>query len=199
MLRRWIWATAAVALAAANLAVILPLYVGPDEVAGGGAPLRLMSLNVHFLNHDFRPTLELIRREHPDVIFLMEFTPAWAEAMHALDKEYPHREELPSHGTDGVALYSRYPIADLEVNRVPAIGLPTIIAGIALPQGRVTLVATHPASPGSAEHFDARNTQLAEVANWAAAEWSGCTRGRYEHDRLVAVFCRFARSFGAAR
>jgi endonuclease/exonuclease/phosphatase (EEP) superfamily protein YafD len=121
------------------------------------------------LNRDFQPTLELIRRESPDVIFLMEFTPAWAEAMQVLGKEYPHSEELPSHGTDGVALYSRYPIADLEVKRVPGIGLPTFIAGIVMPRGRMTLVATHPASPGSPEHFDARNIQLAEVANWAAA------------------------------
>ncbi len=168
LLRRWIWATAAVALAAANLAVIVPLYFGPEEVPGGGAPVRLLSLNVHAANRNFQPTLELIRRENPDVIFLMEFTPAWADAMRVLDQEYPYSKELPSRATDGVALFSRYPIADLEVKRDPGIRLPTFIAGIDMPQGRMTLLATHPASPGSPEHFEARNIQLAEVAEWAA-------------------------------
>ena len=168
MLRRWIWAMAALALAAANLAVIVPLYMGPEEVSSGGAPLRLLSLNVHFLNRDFQPTIDLIRRENPDLIFLMEFTPAWAEAMRLLGQGYPHSKELPSHATDGVALFSRYPIADLAVKRDPGIGLPTLIAGIDMPQGRLTLVATHPASPGTPEHFEARNIQLADVADWAA-------------------------------
>ena len=98
----------------------------------------------------------------------MEVTPGWADAMKVLDQEYPYTEVLPSHSPSGVALYSRYKITDLEVKRIPGIGLPTIVAGIETPRGRMTLVATHPASPGSAEHFEARNMQLAEVAELAA-------------------------------
>ncbi len=168
VLRRRIWLVAAVLLAAVNLAVIAPLYFGPHEVSTGRPPIRLMSLNVYFLNRDFQPTLELIHDEKPDVILLMEFTPAWSKAMQAISHDYPYAKELPSQWADGVALYSRYPIADPVVNRSPEIGSPTVIAGIDMPQGRMTLVATHPASPGSAANFEARNIQLSEVAAWAA-------------------------------
>ncbi len=168
-LRRWVWGTSAALLAAVNLAVILPLYFGPDEVPSAKANLRILSLNVHFLNRNYGPTLDLIQRDNPDVIFLMEVTPAWAEALKRLDKEYPYSEVLPSHRPDGVALFSRHPIADLQVKRLPGVGLPTLVAGIEMPQGRMTLLATHPASPGSTRNFEVRNRQLREVAELAAA------------------------------
>ena len=112
--------------------------------------MRVLSLNVHFLNRNFERTIALIRDERPDVVFLMEFTPAWAEALKVLKADYPYSHEIPRHSPAGVALFSRHEITDLEVHELHDVRLPTLIAGIAMPQGRLTLVGTHPASPGSA-------------------------------------------------
>lgn len=171
-LRHWFLAATAAVLAAANLALIVPLYFGPSDSPPAGSRVRVLSLNVHFLNRDFERTLALIRNERPDVVFLMEFTPAWAEAMQVLKADYPYSHEIPRHSPAGVALFSRHEITDLEVHELHDVRLPTLIAGITTPQGRLTLVGTHPSSPGSAKHFDARNRQLAEVAK-LAAERSG--------------------------
>ena len=165
--RRFAGAVAGV-LALANLVLIAPLYFGSDDVSDKATRLKLLSLNVHFLNRDFQPTLNLIADEQPDVILLMEFTPAWAKALEPLAALYPYAHVMPSHRTDGIALYSRYKIAKLDVERCPGINLPTLIAEIDLPGGAVTVVGTHPASPGSASLFEARNIQLAMVADWAA-------------------------------
>jgi endonuclease/exonuclease/phosphatase (EEP) superfamily protein YafD len=172
LLRHWFLAATALVLATANLAVIVPLYFGPNDLPATDSAIKILSLNVHFLNRDFEPTLALIRQEKPDVIFLMEFTPAWAEAMKVLDTDYPYSHLIPRHSPAGVALFSRHEITDLQVHELHDVRLPTLIAGIATPHGRLTVLGTHPASPGSAEHFDARNRQMAEVAQ-LAAERSG--------------------------
>lgn len=166
--RRWILAAFAVGLAVVNFALIAPLYVGDDAKAGATPNLRVLSLNVHFLNRNFQPTLDLIADEQPDVILLLEITPAWVEALKPITMLYPYSEVMASHRTDGIALYSRYPITDLAVKRVAGVYLPTLIAGLDFPQGRVTVVGTHPASPGSEANFTARNAQLAAVAQWVA-------------------------------
>ncbi len=166
--RRWLSGTVAGLLALVNLSLVAPLYFGSDELSGATPELKLLSLNVHFLNRDFQPTLDLIADEQPDVILLMEITPDWAEALKPLNAIYPHAHVMPSHRTDGMALFSRYPLAKLEVERCPGINLPTLIAEIDLPGGPVTVVGTHPASPGSAGLFEARNIQLAMVADWVA-------------------------------
>jgi endonuclease/exonuclease/phosphatase (EEP) superfamily protein YafD len=171
-MRHWFLAATALVLATANLAVIVPLYFGPSDSPAAGGAIKILSLNVHFLNRDFEPTLALIREEKPDVIFLMEFTPAWAEAMRALETDYPYSHLIPRHSPAGVGLFSRYEITDLQVHELHDVRLPTLIAGIATPRGRLTFVGTHPASPGSAEHFHSRNRQMAEVAK-LAAERSG--------------------------
>jgi len=168
LIRRWFAGSIAAILAIINLSLIAPLYFGSDDLAGATPGLKLLSLNVHFLNRDFQPTLDLIADEQPDVILLMEITPDWVENLKSLDALYPHKHVMPSHQTDGMALFSRHPIGKLDVERCPGINLPTIIAGIDLPSGPVTVVGTHPASPGSAGLFEARNIQLAMVADWAA-------------------------------
>ncbi len=166
--RRWVAGGLAVVLALANLSLVAPLYFGADALAGATPNIRLLSLNVHFLNREFQPTLDLVADEQPDVILLMEITPEWAEAMKPLEAVYGHSHVMPSRRTDGMALYSRFPIAEFTVERCPGINLPTLIAAIDAPNGRVTIVGTHPASPGNARLFEARNIQLAMVADWAA-------------------------------
>ncbi len=158
----------AAALVAANLVVILPLYFGPDATSDGRTSVRVLELNVHFLNQDYASTLELIRREKPDLIVLCEVTPGWEEALHALDKEYPYSHVIPSRSPAGLALFSRYKIEDIEVKVAEGIGLPTIVAGLELPDGRLTVIASHPASPSSDSDFRYRNQQLDQIAHLAA-------------------------------
>jgi endonuclease/exonuclease/phosphatase (EEP) superfamily protein YafD len=48
--------------------------------------------------------------------------------------------------------------------------LPTIVAKLDLPPGKMTLVALHPSSPGSEWNHDARNAQLLAAAEIAAQQ-----------------------------
>ncbi len=96
-------AAIAAALATVNLVLIVPLYFGPAPNADGPVS-RGMSLNVYFHNRDYERTLEMIRREDPDFVLLLEITPDWAEAMRALEATYPHGHLEPRKDSGGIAL-----------------------------------------------------------------------------------------------
>ena len=55
-------AAAGAALAAVNLAAIVPLYWGPAPSANERPVMRAMSLNVHWRSRDYARTLQWLRR-----------------------------------------------------------------------------------------------------------------------------------------
>lgn len=166
------WKKAAIlaaALAAINLALIVPLYFGPVTRAGAGPSLRAMSFNVHYLNRNHEATLALIAAERPDFILLSEVTPEWTKALEVLRPDYPYQQLMPNRTGGGLAFYSRHAITDLGVHGVGNIGLPTLVVGLDSPAGRLTLVGTHTTSPGSPKELEERNLQLEQVARLARA------------------------------
>jgi endonuclease/exonuclease/phosphatase (EEP) superfamily protein YafD len=165
--RQWRLATAGAAMAAVNLALIVPLYFGAARINGDQPLVRAMSVNVHYLNRNYDAVLALVRREKPDFVLLLEVTPEWVKAMGQLDVDYPFSRALPRYDAAGIALFSRLPIEQFEIRGRAEIGLPTFVAELALPTGLLTLIGTHPASPGSADHFAMRNRQFALIARWA--------------------------------
>jgi endonuclease/exonuclease/phosphatase (EEP) superfamily protein YafD len=166
--RRYWLAIVAAGLAVANLTEIAPLYRAPPAHQAVERPLRAMSLNLHWNNPAHQPTIDLIQAEKPDFICLLEITPEWVEALNPLESTYRHSEILDRKNSTGVALYSRFAIADVSLHYLPAVRLPTIVAGVLAPAGRLTILCTHPASPRSELDANYRNRQLLEVAQLAA-------------------------------
>ncbi len=160
-------ALAAFVLALVNSALIVPLYFGPAPPAASAPSTRALSINVRFLNDDYDRTIAMVRREQPDFALFLEVTPQWSAALRALDGEYPFSQVLPRRDAAGIALYSRVPIEQFEVRGRATIGLPTFTATLALRDGLLTLLGTHPASPGSPEHFAMRNRQFEALGRWA--------------------------------
>jgi endonuclease/exonuclease/phosphatase (EEP) superfamily protein YafD len=156
------------ALGFVNLLLIVPLYFGPATVADRPVS-RGMSLNVYFHNRDYERTLELIRREDPDFVLLLEVTPDWAEAMRALETTYPHRHLEPRKDSGGMALFSRVPIEDLDVRWLGKYGPSIILARLVLPSGTLTLIGAHTPSPKTPQSFAARNHGLLNLGELASS------------------------------
>ena len=160
-LRRGKLATCGLVLALVNLVLIVPLYFGPAPPPGERATLRAMMLNVYWLNRDHARVLELIRRESPDFIMLAEVTDEWAEALTALQTDYPYSKVISGYTAGGVAFFSRLEMAELAIRDLGDNGLPTVVATLKTSEGEITVVGTHPPSPGSPQHLKDRNRQLA--------------------------------------
>jgi endonuclease/exonuclease/phosphatase (EEP) superfamily protein YafD len=103
-----------------------------------------------------------VRRESPDVLLLVEYTPQWSKTADELRAAYPYRLEGPGTGAFGIALFSRLPFDSV---RPFALGPTTAIdARIRTPAGALELIGVHLQSPTTPRHAGQRNRQLGFLA-----------------------------------
>ena len=127
-----------------------------------GPTIKLLSANVLFRNHSAERLLEIVRRESPDVVVLIEYTPEWAQMVDELRAAYPHRLEGPGSGAYGIALFSRLELASATPFDLGDVS--EIEARVLTPSGPLTLFAVHLRSPTTPWRGAMRNRQLDELA-----------------------------------
>ncbi len=151
-----------------NLVLIAPLYIPPGGEASRGEPLRFLLANVHTGNRDYPRLLELVNKRQPDVFVLLETDNAWVQALAPLRQDYPHSVERPRGDNFGIVVFSRRPLEDVQVMQLGESMVPTIVAKLRQDTDRqLTLIATHPLPPTTAEYANTRNQHLAALAELA--------------------------------
>ncbi|HUL80982.1 MAG TPA: endonuclease/exonuclease/phosphatase family protein [Gammaproteobacteria bacterium] len=141
-------------------------FAGKPAAAVSGPTIKLLSANVLYRNHSATRLLEIVRRESPDVVVLIEYTPEWAQMVDELRANYPHRLEGPGSGAFGIALFSRF---ELESAAPFDLGdTSEIEARVRTPRGALTLFAVHLRSPTTPWRGQMRNRQLDELATRVA-------------------------------
>lgn len=161
--RKVLFAALLAACVALSVRAVLP-YVALTKPATppSGPTIKLLSANVLFRNHSAKRLLEIVRRESPDVVVLVEYTPEWAQMVDELRANYPHRIEGPGSGAFGIALFSRL---ELESGAPFDLGdTSEIEARVLTPRGVLTLFAVHLRSPTTPWRGAMRNRQLDELA-----------------------------------
>ena len=169
--RRRVAAVACVALAALAIAPVVPWYVGADTAADDPTRpwVRLLVSNVHHSNRDHAQLLDLVERQNPDVVGLLEVNARWLRELAPLRARYPHHYEVPGELYVGLALYSRLPLENARGLRLPGDGsAPAIAATLEAPGGDVEIVIAHPMAPVGPQYIRQRNSQIAALAEHAA-------------------------------
>jgi endonuclease/exonuclease/phosphatase (EEP) superfamily protein YafD len=149
----WAWSDrpmtiAALAVVAGSLVVILPAVRRP-AAPGTGSRLTVFHANLLFENTRRPAALAAaVLGVDADILALSELHPAHAAALLAdpgADR-YPHRFDRTATNADGMAVWSRYPLADVEWVAMEV--RPAVIATVCLPGGdAVRLVLAHPNPP----------------------------------------------------
>ena len=147
-------------LALVNLALIVPLYFGRERAAAGPV-VRAMLINVNQRMGDPRRVAGVIGEVDPDLVVLEEVSGKWMRDLAATIARYPYTRLEPREDNFGIALLSRFPLVESRVVMIGDAGVPSIVAEVQTPQGRCTVVATHPFPPVNAECSAYRNGQLA--------------------------------------
>jgi endonuclease/exonuclease/phosphatase (EEP) superfamily protein YafD len=170
VLARWKKTAVAIGLlAAVNLALVVPLYIGPNRPET--SELRIVSFNVLASNRRFAEVVDFIRGSEADVVVLHEVTSRWEqeieEAAAAFD-DWPY--EITEARARGDLFGS---LVLVEAGAVVesfgfALTDPRAIE-ILLPDG-VALLAIHPLSPSSEFRAQQNDRQLLFAANWAAGQ-----------------------------
>jgi endonuclease/exonuclease/phosphatase (EEP) superfamily protein YafD len=128
--------------------------------------LKVFSSNTWIYNQNYPELIELVRKEKPDVAMFFEVTPSGQNQLDTLNDILPH-----SVGRDtGALIYTKLSLTGTKIWQNDPNRLDTTIVENLQHLGQVfTLVATHPASPRSKEHFLLRNQELASLAEYLAA------------------------------
>lgn len=171
--RRWVMTVVAVCAALALITPQIPWYVSAQP-AQGGTSVRAATVNMKFGRADPSAVVELVSSS-ADVVMLQELTPEAVRGITAagIEGTFPYKAVEAREGAAGAAIYSRYPLSDVE--NVPGFKMPMIKATLR-PTGAaddVTVVSMHFAAPwpqpirGWQNDFQRFPSTLADLASSA--------------------------------
>jgi endonuclease/exonuclease/phosphatase (EEP) superfamily protein YafD len=167
--REWRLSALCTALLVWQLGAILPWYAGRvTHAEAGGESIKVLSANVHANNPDQKPLLDLVARENPDVVFIQELSPAWAEALTTLQRQYPYSVESARKDYFGMALLSRYPLRNVLSDDPVDRDIPMIRADVEVNGRLVHVVNAHLSSPESPSALEARYRQFPWLTEYVA-------------------------------
>ena len=130
----WLWAYGA---------AFLPKH------AAASADLRVAAFNTYVRAPGTQHVLDLVARQHPDVLLLEEVFPSrWDALSSELADTYPDAKIVFSKGVGGVAVFSRFPIVAVhEVGDATAKSRNTAVFVLDVNGRRVQVVPVHLISP----------------------------------------------------
>ena len=164
---------ALVGMAVVVLGVVLLLpalrAVEPEPPAGPRT-VKVLTLNLWHRNDDVSAVETLIRRERPDVVALLELTPAWAQALSRVLAPYPVRAAEPAAGSTGIGVFGRAPTRDARLVRLRAGMRAAVDVRLDLRGRETQLLVVHP--PGALYPGDPgpHERELAAFAEWSRAQ-----------------------------
>ncbi|MEI4470638.1 endonuclease/exonuclease/phosphatase family protein [Frigidibacter sp. MR17.24] len=171
------WALALVVAAVAQGALVViftPLWRRQSHRPRHAVPeaqVTLLACNVKQSNRAYHRLIAAIRREDPDIVMGLEIDDDWAEALSALDDDYPHRVMNPQDNGYGMTLQSRLEIAEHELRELLLEGVPSIRARIRLRTGEdFRLYVVHPEPPVPYHDSEGRDAEIGLVGIEAAKD-----------------------------
>ena len=125
----------------------LGVPAGARPPAGGVATLRVFSANVYDANPDVGRIAEEIEAAAPDLLALQEVNPGGAAALRrsGVLARFRYRRAETRGGASGIGLWSRFPLAEIQVHHVG--GMPLIRATVILGGRRLRFYTVHTVAP----------------------------------------------------
>ncbi|MBI6629074.1 endonuclease/exonuclease/phosphatase family protein [Pontibaca salina] len=165
---------------------------GEDEV-------KFLAWNVLMENSDYQQARDLIDRESPDAILLMETDQSWLEALEPVLDQYETVVRHPKDNYYGLIFATRLPVREARVVYLTEDDTPTLFAHLETLEGtEFRFVGLHPRPPLPGTNSDFRDRQMLYAARFArkstlpivamgdynAAAWSRASR----HFKQVGEF-----------
>jgi endonuclease/exonuclease/phosphatase (EEP) superfamily protein YafD len=163
---RWQFVIAFAAAAVLNFALIVGVVMDtpPPRTPVQGTGLKLLIVNLHDENPAPERLLDVVESFQPDVVGVLEFTPAAQRALAPLIKGYPTSEQLPEGAAFGIAIWTRVPDAKVSVLKHRGSDVSSLQLDFSDKVGAAQLVLTHPFPPVGERLSGLRDAQLLEIA-----------------------------------
>lgn len=126
--------------------------------------VSLLSINVLMENTEHEKLRQLIDREDPDVLFLMETDAVWASALEEQLARYDTVVLHPLVNHYGIIFATRLPARQAETVFLSDDETPTVLAELEGPSGAFFFVGLHPRPPVPGNDTEARDAQIKRAA-----------------------------------
>ncbi len=167
-MRSWRWAALALSCLIWTLWLVVPWYLPRHQPPLVEANLRIMLVNVLQSNTHYEDVVKQIESIDPDIVVLQEINLIWLENLQSLSDGRPYHIHVPGGVLRGMAIFSSFPLKDLQTEEFGDRMTPSVIATITVDDISVSLVATHPWPPSGQFDYRARNKQLEQVGEFMA-------------------------------
>ena len=148
----------AIVLQAAPLLLVQRSHASAAPPANCAGPeITVATVNLQFDNVEHGRAIQWLQQNPADIVLLQEVTPAWADAFAQVDLPYPYASVATREDPYGIALLSRWPIADVRAADFAADGLPSVVAIVLVKKTALQVVGLHthwPMSPGLSQSRD---------------------------------------------
>lgn len=130
-----------------------------------GERIRLVSSNVKMSNTHYRELADEIAAVDPDIVVLMEVDDNWRAGVADLLARYDHVADAARDNSYGMIVASKFPFESYEVDELLTEGVPSVIATIRTPKGKVfRAYFIHPEPPVPHRGTEGRDGETALVA-----------------------------------
>ncbi len=122
--------------------------------ADPGKTVGILLSNVLIKNKDASKLLEVIKKSKPDLILAMEVDDWWVDQLQTLKKDYPHVIEYPLDNAYGMALYSKFPLSETEIQFLNHSKVPSFNTTVTLQSGEsFRFHGVHPVAPFPSDKY----------------------------------------------
>ena len=170
--RRWLLVAAALGGFVLNASVLAGPFSAAQashrELAANARPLRVVTLNVWFRNHDYDRVARYLEATQADVVILQEVDAAQALEIGARLDEYPYRFVEAARVRHGAAILSRHPLGATQAVRLTPEGVTVARARLEVRGQPVTVIGAHLHWPVGPRDSRLRNDELAALGRLAA-------------------------------
>ncbi|MFB2837964.1 endonuclease/exonuclease/phosphatase family protein [Aerosakkonemataceae cyanobacterium BLCC-F167] len=157
---------AALLIAGLNAVDVIPWYLPHSQqiIEAPGKSMRVLSFNLNVQNNQDNKIVNLIQSNRPDLALLAEVDESTFKILKTrLEDTLPYT--FKSSG-GGLAVFSRFPFADIRADRLNSQGNHNIIANIEVNKQLIQVIGIHPLVPLTRSNFHRRNHQLAALSKY---------------------------------
>jgi len=136
----------------------------------------LMVSNVFMKNKKSSKLLQLVEKNNPDILLVLETNSRWEKALSPLEIKYKHTIKYPLENTYGMILFSNIDIQDSKISFLINDDVPSIHANLVLKKSNFKISCLHPRppAPDEAKTSKLRDKELLLVANKVENNSSPC-------------------------
>lgn len=125
--------------------------------------ISLGVVNVLTSNTNYERFLKIISEENPDILILQEVDNTWLENIKELNNTYLYRFENPRDDNFGIAIYSKMPLINSELESWTDFDVPVIKTGIKISKQIYTIYGVHTLPPIGKSYITIRNEMLQKI------------------------------------